>query len=118
MLEALGALFVQNGGIRGLMNKFSDHGLGDVFASWVSTGGNIPISKEQIEQALGHEQVQGMATKLGITSEQAARFLSEHLPDLVNHLTPTGHVEPGTDVIKELTALMPTLLPSFAGTRQ
>ncbi|MBI2779891.1 MAG: hypothetical protein HYX62_08980 [Gammaproteobacteria bacterium] len=45
----------QAGGIGGLVQSFKDKGLGDIVSSWIGTGSNLPISPEQIQQALGAE---------------------------------------------------------------
>ena len=41
-------------------------GQGDAVASWVGMGENKPVSSNQIQQALGSEQVQALAAKLGV----------------------------------------------------
>ncbi len=41
---AIGGMLEENGGLEGLMGKFSQGGLGDVFSSWVGTGDNHSIS--------------------------------------------------------------------------
>ena len=38
LIAILGTVLAQSGGLQGLMSKFSQAGLGNVFSSWVSTG--------------------------------------------------------------------------------
>ncbi|MEY2842765.1 MAG: hypothetical protein RI920_802, partial [Pseudomonadota bacterium] len=38
----------QQGGLSGLISAFEQNGLGNVVASWVGTGQNLPISAEQL----------------------------------------------------------------------
>ena len=98
----------KSGGLDGLIEQFKSKGLGDIISSWVSTGENKPISTSQITQALGSDQVQSIASKLGISTEEAAAKLSEALPKVVDKLTPDGTVpegnmlEKGMDSIKKL----------------
>ena len=78
------------GGLGGLLNKAQEQGMGDKSSSWVGKGKNLPISPDQIEKLLGHEQVQAIAKKLGIPADKAAKQLSAVLPKLVDQFTPDG----------------------------
>lgn len=113
--DALQSLLAQNGGIQGLMNKFSQGGLGDVFSSWVGMGENKSISAEQVQGLLGSEQLQGLASKLGVDPSQASGFLADYLPKIVDKLTPSGQVDPDADASAGLASLLPSLLSSFGG---
>lgn len=113
--SALGGLLEQNGGLKGLMGKFSQGGLGDVFSSWVGMGENKSISPDQIQNVLGSEQVMGLASKLGVDPSKASGFLSEYLPKIIDKLSPSGQVEEGADHASGLSALLPSLLASFGG---
>src|SRR6185437_8545324 len=66
LIGILGGLLAQSGGLQGLANKFSQGGCGGVFASWVGMGENQSISSDQIQKALGSQQVQALAAKMGI----------------------------------------------------
>jgi uncharacterized protein YidB (DUF937 family) len=85
----------QTGGLQGLINQFQQGGLGSVVASWVGTGQNLPISGEQLQALLGNEQIQAMAQKLGISTQDVSAHLAQLLPQVVDHLTPTGEVPAG-----------------------
>lgn len=61
-------------------------------SSWISTDSNLPISAEQIQQALGHEQVQQLAAKAGVSPEAASSHLATLLPSLIDTLTPDGEI--------------------------
>lgn len=112
---ALNGLLTQNGGLQGLMNKFSQGGLGDVFSSWVGMGDNQNISADQIQKVVGSEQIQALAAKLGVDPAKASAFLAEYLPKVIDKLTPAGQVQPGTDHSQALAALLPSLLQSLGG---
>lgn len=94
---ALSDLLNQQGGVSGLVEKFQSGGLGEVVNSWVSSGENLPVSAEQVQQVLGNEQIAGLAEKLGIEPGQLAQNLSESLPQLVDKLTPGGQVPAAGD---------------------
>jgi len=85
---------VQNhpGGLQGLLQGFQQKGLGDLVSSWVGTGQNLPISADQVHQALGSEQVQQLAASAGVSTEAAGSQLAGLLPHLVDMLTPNGQL--------------------------
>lgn len=112
---ALNSLLAQNGGIQGLMAKFSQGGLGDVFSSWVGTGENKSISPDQINSLLGSEQLKGLASSLGLDASQASGFLADYLPKIVDKLTPSGQIGAGADSPQSLAALLPSLLAGLGG---
>ena len=51
LVGVLSTVLAQNGGVQGLMNKFSQGGLGGIFSSWVGTGENQPVSASQVQNA-------------------------------------------------------------------
>lgn len=113
---ALNSLLAQNGGIQGLMAKFSQGGLGEVFSSWVGMGDNQSISPDQISRLFGSDQVQALASSLGVDPSKASGFLADYLPKIVDKLTPTGQVDASdTDSSEGLNALLPSLLASLGG---
>jgi len=83
------------GGLSGLVQQFQQGGLGHVIQSWVSTGQNLPITAQQVQQVLGNTQVQAWATKMGISPETLSQQLSTALPQIINHLTPNGQLPSG-----------------------
>ncbi len=117
LIGILGGLLAQSGGLQGLANKFSQSGCGGVFASWVGMDENQSISSDQIQKALGSQQVQALAAKMGIDPTQASNLLAEFLPKVVDKLTPTGKVDPTADHQQGLAALIPSLLQSVGGSR-
>lgn len=112
---ALNSLLAQNGGLQGLMNKFSQGGLGEIFSSWVGMGENQSISPDQISSLLGSEQVRSLASNLGVDPAQASGFLADYLPKIVDKLTPAGQVDPDADSSQGLAALLPSLLAGLGG---
>lgn len=72
----------KHGGIQGVVAEFEKTGFGQQVTSWISTGPNLPINAEQIQQALGSEKVKAMAAKFGIPVDKVADLLAKHLPPL------------------------------------
>jgi len=80
----------QGGGLGGLLQQFQQAGLGQQVDSWVGTGQNLPLSAEQLVQALGRGRVSELASKAGVSEEEASGGLASLLPELVNQMTPQG----------------------------
>ena len=115
LIGVLGGLLAQSGGLQGLASKFAQSGQGNAFQSWVGMGENQPISSDQIQNALGSDQVKALAAKMGIDPAQASNFLAEYLPKVVDKLTPAGKIDPAADHQQGLAALLPSLLQSLGG---
>ena len=115
LLGILSGLLTQSGGLQGLASKFSQSGQGDAFSSWVGMGENQSVSSNQIQEALGSDQIRAIATKMGVDPNLASQFLAEYLPKIIDKLTPTGKVDANADTQQGLAALLPSLLQSLGG---
>src|SRR5512132_2215413 len=115
LIGVLSGLLTQSGGLQGLANKFSQSGQGNAFSSWVGMGENQPVSSDQIQKALGSDQIGALAARMGVDPALASQFLAEYLPKIVDKLTPKGKVDPTADHQQGLTALLPSLLQSLSG---
>ena len=85
-------LFNQNGGLSGILDKFKQGGFGETAASWVGKGENMPVSSDQIASVLGSGAIAEMAAKFGINPETLSAQIAQHLPGVVDKLTPDGEV--------------------------
>ncbi|HSC81950.1 MAG TPA: YidB family protein [Chitinolyticbacter sp.] len=107
--EGFGAVvsdvLAQQGGVAGLVEKFQQGGLGELVQSWVGTGGNLPVSADQIQSVLGSDAVTQIAGKLGIDPQQASDLVAQHLPGIVDQLTPNGELPQGDVLSQGLGAL-------------
>lgn len=89
--EALvAALGGQQGGLGDLVQKFEAAGLGNTISSWVGTGENQAVAPDALHAILGSDLVQQMATKTGLPLDQLLPQIAQHLPQLVDHMTPDG----------------------------
>jgi uncharacterized protein YidB (DUF937 family) len=84
----------KRGGLEGVVADFKKTGLGEQIDSWISKGPNLPVSAEQIQQALGSDQIKELAAKFGIPVEKVSAFLAEHLPAAIDKATPEGKLPP------------------------
>jgi uncharacterized protein YidB (DUF937 family) len=97
------------GGFTGLVQSFHQNGLGGLVNSWISTGQNQPISGDQIQNVLGNQQVQQLATKLGISPDMAKSKIAEFLPMIVDKLTPNGQVPQQSNLMEMGRTLLGSL---------
>ena len=83
--EVLGAKDGQ-GGLTAIVNKLQQAGLGDQVRSWIGTGQNIPITADQLQQALGSDTAKQLAARFNIPLDQLAKVLAM----AVDHASPNG----------------------------
>ena len=113
LIGILSGLLAQSGGLQGLANKFSQSGQGDAFSSWVGMAENQPVSSDQIQKALGSDQISALAARMGVDPALASQFLAEYLPKIVDKLTPEGKLDPTADHQQGLAKLVPALLENL-----
>lgn len=94
LLSALLGLMSDSGtgGFSGFSSRLRSANLGDAVSSWTTTGDNAPISKEQIESALGAETVAALADRAGLDYATTVSALTFLLPETIDRLTPNGAV--------------------------
>ena len=98
--EALvAALGSHEGGLDGLVQKFEASGLGPVISSWIGTGANQAVSPDALHGILGSDLVQQIAAKTGLPIEQLLPQIAQHLPQLVDGMTPNGQVPSGNSLV-------------------
>jgi uncharacterized protein YidB (DUF937 family) len=85
-------LLAQIGGLHGLMRRFQQSGLGSAMESWIGPGPNRAISATQIQQALGSAQLVQLSSRLGLDPRELAALLAQHLPKMVDSMTPEGRL--------------------------
>lgn len=82
----------RNGGIAGLLAKFRQQGLGDLFGSWIGSAQPKPIEPQQLENVLGSSTISRLADKLGIARTPTLAAASAMLPKLIGMLTQNGQL--------------------------
>jgi uncharacterized protein YidB (DUF937 family) len=83
---------VLSGGLNDLLKQFQQSGHSDTAHSWVGTGPNKAISPDDLGNALGADKIDALMTQSGMSRDELLQGLSEHLPDVVNQLTPEGRL--------------------------
>jgi uncharacterized protein YidB (DUF937 family) len=92
LLTAALQIIQQNGGLPGIISKFQQGGYGQQIDSWVGTGGNMPINGNQLQEVLGSGSIGQIAQQLGLSHGDASSGLAQVLPQLIDGMTPKGHV--------------------------
>lgn len=105
LMSTVVGLLGGQGGLQNLIGQFTLKGLGDVVGSWVSTGKNLPVSGDQLQNVLGKDTIGNLASKLGIDSGALTSQLTNLLPDVVDKLTPDGKVPEGDIMSKGMDIL-------------
>lgn len=106
LVGTISGMISQQGGLQGMMNQFSEKGIGDVFASWVGPGANHSISAAQLQQVIDSEQLTALSRQIGIGPAQISMMLSQYLPKIIDKLTPAGQIDPQQDLEAQLAALL------------
>jgi len=98
-----------SGGLNAMIEQFQRAGMGPQMNSWISSGQNMPISPEQLSQVFGRGQLQQMAAGSGMDVGEVSGGLASMLPQLIDHVTPNGHVpDSGIDgALAEISRMMP-----------
>jgi uncharacterized protein YidB (DUF937 family) len=89
---------VISGGLGDLLKQFQQNGQGETANSWVSPGPNKPVSSGDLANALGADQINSLMSQSGLSRDELLAGLSQHLPDVVNHLTPDGRLPTESEV--------------------
>ena len=81
----------ERGSLPELAERLTEAGLGNIMASWIGHGPNLPISTRR--RVLGKERVADLATLTGMTSGDFLVHLARLLPAAVHRMTPEGELE-------------------------
>ena len=113
LMQVVGGLLNQGGGGLGgglgaLLQRFQMGGLGEVAASWVGSGQNLPISAEQLQSVLGGDQIGALAQQAGLSQGDLMGQLAQMLPQVVDRLTPNGQLPAGGEA--ELSGMLSSVL--------
>ena len=79
-------------GVGNTVQDFERSGQGEIARSWVGRGQNRPIEPEKLEAALGEDGIRDLMRQTGMERDELLATLSEHLPRVIDHLTPEGRL--------------------------
>lgn len=85
-----------------LIQQFRNSGLGDKVESWISTGANLPINGQDIGAVLSGGQLGQWAEKFGISKDDISGQLAQHLPNLIDKLSPNGQLPQNFDGVASM----------------
>ena len=111
----LSGLLNDAGGLQGLMGQFQKAGFGEQFASWVSTGENKPLDAEQVQNAVGMDEIQRLASKLGMQTQTVLPLLAQFLPQVIDKLTPKGQIDDNNPSGGQIQSVLASLISSSFG---
>lgn len=83
----------QRGGPAGFLNLFREKGLGDVVASWLGNGDNLPINGSQISNVLGADIINSFGNKLGLPGAVVSDASAALLPTVISTLAHDGNLD-------------------------
>jgi uncharacterized protein YidB (DUF937 family) len=89
---------VISGGLGDLLKQLQQNGHGDAANSWVGNGPNKQIAPGDLANALGADQINSLMSQSGLSRDELLTGLSQHLPDVIDHLTPDGRLPTGDEV--------------------
>jgi uncharacterized protein YidB (DUF937 family) len=92
LLGGAAAGSVLSGGLGNLIRDLQSSGHGDVADSWVQPGPNRQIAPRDLEHALGGDTLDALSRQTGMDRNDLLEGLSQHLPELVDRLTPQGRL--------------------------
>ena len=81
-----------NGWLNELIRQFQQNGHGDTARSWVGNGPNREITPNELESALGRDNLEALAKQTDKPYMEVLSELSQGLPDAVDKMTPEGRV--------------------------
>ncbi|MFT4079720.1 YidB family protein [Rhodomicrobium lacus] len=80
------------GNLTVIVDKLSKGGLEEHVKSWLGQGENLPVEKEDLRHALGDQDLQRFAQKIGIPPEKILDILQKYLPETVDKASPSGQI--------------------------
>lgn len=81
-----------SGGIREVIERFTQSGHGPAADSWVGTGPNQHLRRDQLEQAIGPDVLAALTTHTALSKEELLSRLTQDLPAAVDKFTPEGRL--------------------------
>ncbi len=90
------------GSVGGLLRQLEQSGLASQVASWLGDGQNLPVSVDQIRNALGEQNIGQLASQFGLPAEELLKHLANHLPAAIDSMSTGGSLEGSGSLAKDL----------------
>lgn len=98
---AVAELLEMSGGQEGLyklVSQLESGGLTRKVWSWVCPGSNQPVTGAELGNALGGDKIEQLAQQTGTSQNHVTDELAQHLPRVIDRLTPDGRVPGQADM--------------------
>jgi uncharacterized protein YidB (DUF937 family) len=92
LLGGAAAGTVLSSGLSTIVKELQKSGQGRAAQSWIGTGPNEKLASSDLASALGNDTLDALSKQTGIGREELLAGLSQHLPDLIDKLTPGGRL--------------------------
>ncbi|BAP88289.1 putative uncharacterized protein [Burkholderiales bacterium GJ-E10] len=81
--KVVGAFIDQHGGVEGIAAQFEKQGLGGTVESWLGDASSQAVTGDQIHQVFGADGLAAIARLTGMSTQDVAQKLADHLPGAV-----------------------------------
>ena len=98
LLGGAAAGSVLSGGLNDLLKQFQQAGQGNAANSWIGNGPNKTISADDLAKVLDSDQIKTLMAHAGLSRDEVLSALRQHLPGLVNEMTPDGRLPTDQEV--------------------
>ena len=96
---------VLSGGLGDLLKQFQQAGQGATANTWVGSGPNKSISADDLAKVLDSDQIKTLIAHTGLSQDQVLAALSQHLPAMVNEMTPDNKLPTEQEVANMLRSV-------------
>jgi uncharacterized protein YidB (DUF937 family) len=93
---------VLSGGLGDLLKQFQQAGHSGAANTWVGNGPNKSISADDLSKVLDSDQIKTLIAHTGLSQDQVLAALSQHLPTVVNEMTPDNRLPTEQEVANML----------------
>ena len=107
LLPVVLAYIQKNGGLSGVLSKFSNNGMGNKAQSWVNIDtDNDGIDAGDIQRLFGEQEIQAACAQTGASESEVCQGIAELLPKVVNDLTPQGDLSTEQEANDEIAQIL------------
>ncbi|MDH2272763.1 YidB family protein [Moraxella porci] len=107
LLPVVLAYIQKNGGLSGVLGKFSNNGMGNKAQSWVNIDvDNDGIDAGDIQRLFGDQEIQAACAQTGASESEVCQGIAELLPKVVNDLTPQGDLSTEQEANDEIAQIL------------
>ncbi|MGA7383344.1 MAG: OmpA family protein [Methylocella sp.] len=90
--ETLGLITGRPGGTGAFLNRFKAAEFAVEVVSWLGGPDPVPLSGQEVEQALGSDAISGIANKIGVSQRFARTILGYAIPEIIVLLAKGGAI--------------------------